>query len=482
MTVHKSFLRAPLLLGASLLALGLATASPALANDDEKKVTLKDQTAIAVTIYNANLAMVRDHRKIDLQAGINKLAFIDVSGRLRPETALLSSSDGTAFSLLEQNFDFDLLTPRKLLEKSVGGEVTVLRYNQKTKQYDPVRARVLSTVRGTVMEIEGKIYTSPPGRIVFDSVPKNLRARPTLVVTLNAPEAKKGDFELTYLTRGLSWRADYVALLSDKEDRLDLNGWVTLNNKSGTTFKNAKLQLVAGDVNVVRNRISRVMAMARKSRAAEDRAMRREALSDFHLYTLQRPTTLKNNQQKQVALMRANGVMVAKSYRLDGASYYFRRQWSGPLSTKAAVWFTFENSKKANLGLPLPRGVIRVYKKDSSGKAMFIGEARIDHTAENETVRLRTGKAFDVSGTRVQTDFKRDSFDRRIYETAWRHTLRNARSEAVWVTVTEPIGGQWQIISQSHPHKKVNAFRASWRIKVPAKGKTVLTWRVRVRY
>jgi len=300
MTFHKTILRAPLLLGVSALALGLATASPTFAApDDEKRVTLKDQTGIAVTIYNANLAMVRDHRRIALKAGINTLAFIDVSGRLRAETALLSSSDGTAFSLLEQNFDFDLLTPRKLLEKSVGGEVTVLRYNQKTKTYDPVRAKVLSTVQGTVMEIEGKVYTSPPGRVVFDSVPKNLRARPTLVVTLNAPEAKTGDFELTYLTRGLSWRADYVALLTDKEDSMDLNGWVTLNNKSGTTYKNAKLQLVAGDVNVVRNVVGRLQQYsARKRAAAEDRSMRREALSDFHLYTLGRPTTLKHNQQK----------------------------------------------------------------------------------------------------------------------------------------------------------------------------------------
>ncbi len=469
---------------AALLALALtpawlASSAPARAAD-EKRVTLDDQTALAVTIYNNNLAMVRDYRRVKLQLGENKLGFVDVSGRMRPETAILTSANNVSFDLLEQDFNYDLLSPQKLLQKSVGKEVTIVRTNPRTKEEERLRAKVLSTNGGTVWEIDGKIYTGHIGRVVFDRVPENLRARPTLVVTLNAKATVSAPIELTYLTRGLSWRADYVALLNDTEDKLDLNGWVTLNNRSGTTYRNARLQLVAGDV----AQVSRPLAVARLRReskkAEEAPRMTRQALFDYHVYSLQRPATIANNQQKQVALLKAGGVDVIKQYRLPGSSAYYRYRYSSPRPTKANVWLIFNNTKKSNLGIPLPRGTVRAYKKDASGKAIFIGEANIGHTAEGETVRMRVGRAFDVSGERVQTDFKKEGLARYTYETAYRITLRNAKRTPVKVIVSEPIPGDWKIVAESHSHNKVSAHRAEWTIAVPAKGKTELTYRVRV--
>jgi hypothetical protein len=448
----------------------------------EHRVTLDDQTAIAVTIYNNNLAMVRDYRRVKLLLGENKLAFVDVSARIRPETAILTSANNVSFNLLEQNFNYDLLTPKKLLEKSVGKEVTVIRTDPRTKEEERLRAKVLSTHNGTVFEIDGKIYTGHIGRVVFDRVPENLRARPTLVVTLDAKETVNAPIELTYLTRGLSWRADYVALLNETEDKLDLNGWVTLNNRSGTTYRNARLQLVAGDV----AQVSRPRAAARLRREAKRadavRSMKQQALFDYHVYSLQRPTTIAHNQQKQVALLKASGVNVVKEYRLPGSSSYYRYRYSSPRPMKANVWLIFDNTKKAHLGIPLPKGTIRAYKKDASGKAVFIGEANIDHTAENETVRLRVGRAFDVSGERVQTDYKKEGLARYTYETAYKITLRNAKRNPVKVTVSEPIPGDWEMVAESHKHTKVSAHRAEWKIDVPAKGKTELTYRVRVNF
>src|SRR5215470_13970960 len=252
----------------SLLAVALlastAIVHPALAESlVERRVTLDEQTAVAVAIYNDDLALVRDSRRIALTQGRNRLALVDVSGRLRAETALLVTVDGSQIRTLEQNLEFDLLTPQKLLEKSVGKEVTIVKTNPQTGEETRLRALVLSTASGVVLKIGTEIHTTPPGRIVFDSVPPNLRDRPTLTIDLDSNRAGTIPVELTYLTAGLSWNADYVAQLNDKEDKLDLNGWVTLVNQSGTSYRDAKLQLVAGDPNRVRAGMARERDEAR---------------------------------------------------------------------------------------------------------------------------------------------------------------------------------------------------------------------------
>lgn len=467
---------------AAILLAGTALTAPAFAQE-EKRIGLEDQTAIAVTIYNENLALVRDSRRIALTAGRNKLAFVDVSSRMRSETALLSGNGGPSFRLLEQNLEFDLLTPAKLLEKSVGQTVRIVRLHPQTGEEIIVSAKVLSTAQGVVLQIGDRIETGIPGRIIFDRVPPNLRARPTLTIDLDASAAGTLPAELTYLTGGLSWRADYVANLSDKEDRLELNGWVTLVNQSGTSYPNAKLQLVAGDVNIVRDRMDE--ARARPSappRAAEADGVRRQAVGDYHLYEVARPVSIQENQQKQIALMKAEGVAVAKEYRFEGQGQWYRSRYATPVKLKAAVFLNISNDKSAALGIPLPRGVIRVYKKDASGKAVFLGEDGIDHTAEGEKIRLRLGNAFDVSGERVQTEYRREGLRDNVFESAYKIVLNNAKDEPVTVTIAEAIPADWTILAESHRHRKISSNYVEWSVPVPAKGKAEFTYKIRVTY
>jgi hypothetical protein len=323
---------------------------------------------------------------------------------------------------------------------------------------------------------------------VYDGVPANLRDRPTLVSELDVARGGSQTVELSYLTGGLSWKADYVAELNAADNALDLNGWVTLTNQSGTAYPNAKLQLVAGDVNRVRDelRLAAKSNVMRESAAAPASQMAQEALFEYHLYTLQRPTTLADNQTKQVALLNAAAVPVKKELLLNGSDYYYRSS-VGDIGQKmkTAVYVEFMNTEGARLGQPLPKGVVRVYKRDSAGNAQFVGEDRIDHTAKNEKVRLRLGEAFDVTADKRQTDFRRREPTNKasyVAESAYEIVLRNAKSEAATVTVREPVPGDWTMLEESQPHAKVAAGTAEWQVRIPANGSTSLKYRVLVRY
>jgi hypothetical protein len=476
------------LLHAAVGAAFLATTT-AYAADAETPSTLADQESVAVTIYNENLALIKDVRRITLGAGPNRLALREVSGMMRPETALLRSlSHPGALRLLEQNFDFDLLTPAKLLEKYVGREVRIVRTHPQTGAETVETATVLSANSGVVLKIGDRIETGVPGRIVYDGVPPNLRDRPTLVSELTADRAGKQTVELSYLSGGLSWKADYVAELNATDDALDLNGWVTLTNRSGTSYPKAKLQLVAGDVNRVRDEMGQAVRpmAARAAEAAPKPQMAQESLFEYHLYTLQRPTTIENNQVKQVALLGATSVPVTKELVLQGRDYYYRAS-VGDLGQKmkVGVFVQFENREASRLGMPMPKGVVRVYKKDSAGNAQFVGEDRIDHTPRNENVRLKLGEAFDVTADKKQTDFKkRDTASPWSYsfESAYEIVLRNAKKEAVTVVVREPLPGDWTMLEETQRHQKPAAGTAEWKVRVPAEGNVTLRYRVLVRY
>ena len=473
-------------IGCAMLLSGLlpvAWGAPA----KERLSSLKDQQEVAVTIYNDNLALVKDQRRVSLERGNNRLAWRDVSAQIMSETALLRSmGGGEGISLLEQNFDFDLLTPQKLLEKYVGKTVTVIKTNPATGAESSETATVMSTNSGVVLKFADRIETGLPGRIAFGSVPENLRDRPTLVISFDSLNAGEQPLELSYLTGGLAWRADYVAELSPRDDRLDLNGWVTLTNQSGIGYPNAKLQLVAGDVNRVRPEMRyRDVAMPMAKSAPAPAPMAEESLFEYHLYTLDRLTTIAENQTKQVALLSAARIPTVKELQLLGRDYYYRSSY-GDLGQKikVGVYVEFEN-KGDGLGVPLPKGVIRVYKKDSKGNAQFVGEDRIDHTPKNEKVRLKLGEAFDVTADKKQTDFKKLGGSGRydyVYESAYLIELKNAKDEAVTVKVMEPLPGDWDILDESHPHKKETSNTVVWRVNVPAGGKTQLSYRVRVRF
>ena len=374
-----------------VLIICMLAASPcAVVQADELRSTLQDQRSVAVTIYNENLALVKDQRKIQFAGGQNTLAFRDVSARMRPETALLRSLTSPGkLTVLEQNFDFDLLTPQKLLDKYVGRNVSIVRTNPATGAETTEQAQVLAANNGVVMKIGDRIETGIPGRIVYPDVPDNLRDRPTLVMSLNNAGAAQQEVELSYLTGGLAWKADYVAELSAADDRLDLSGWVTLTNTSGTSYNNARLQLVAGDVNQVRQAYPMAAPVVRKSARLEEAMqgkMSEESLMEYHLYTLDRPTTIAENQTKQVSLLTATNVPVRKELLLRGADYYYQSSY-GDLGQKmkVGVFVEFDNNETSHLGMPLPKGVIRVYKRDGAGNAQFVGET-------TSTTRRRTRK------------------------------------------------------------------------------------------
>jgi hypothetical protein len=476
-------------IGSPLLALLVSTG--ALAQADEQRSTLADQTQVAVTIYNENLALVKDQRKLQLKTGPLALAFRDVSARMRPETALLRSvSAPGSLYVQEQNFDFDLLTPQKLLEKYVGRSVQLVRTHPTTGAETTEQAQVLAANNGIVLQVGQRIETGTPNaRIVYGDVPPNLRDRPTLVMSLDNSGGAQQDVELSYLTGGLAWKADYVVELNAADNKLDMSGWVTLTNTSGATYRNAKLQLVAGDVNQVApvmQQVQRAQLMAAAAPAAPRAEMAQEALFEYHLYTLQRPTTIAENQTKQVALLSAAAVPVRKELLLKGADYYYRSSF-GDLGQKmkVGVFMEFDNKESAQLGKPLPKGVIRVYKKDQAGNAQFVGEDRIDHTPKNEKVRLKLGDAFDVTADKKQTEFKKvGSADRynNQFETAFELVLKNAKKEPVTVTVQEPIPGDWKMLSETHPSTKAASNTATWTISVPAEGSTTLAYRTLVRY
>lgn len=460
----------------------------------EISTTLRDQQTLAVTIYNDNLALVKDQRELRLPRGEVAVAFQEVSALIRPETALLRNlTHSKDFWVVEQNFDFDLLTPAKLLEKYVGEKILVLRSVPNTEGAGVRELReeatVLATNSGVVLQFADRIETSIPGRIIYPKVPEQLRSRPTLVLSLHSGTDRAQKLELSYLTAGLSWKADYVANLSTDEKTLDLSGWVTLSNRSGCAYPNATLQLVAGDVNRAREDDRRNFAlsgMAMAERAAPAPQMKEESLFEYHLYTLDRPTTLKENQTKQVALLSATQVPVRKEFLLQGQGHYYSGSY-GDLGEKlkVGVFVEFDNKEAANLGKPLPKGIVRVYKRDSAGRAQFVGEDGIDHTPKNEKVRLKLGEAFDLTARRKQTDFKnlgRQGQYRNVYESAYEVELKNAKAEAVKVVLLEPMPGDWELVEKNHPCTKEASGTARFEVEVPAEGRATLRYRVRVRW
>jgi len=457
------------------------------AQASEKVSDISDQNSVAITIYNKNLALIKDQRSVKLDRGFNQLAFRGVSARIRPETAILRSlSNAKGFHVIEQNFDYDLLTPNKLLDKYVGNKIRIATLNPATGKQKIETATVLSTQSGVVVKIGDRIEINPQGRFIFDSIPNNLRDQPTLVTQLNSTTGSKQKVELSYLSGGLSWKADYVAELNADDSQMDLIGWVTLNNVSGTDYNKAKLQLIAGDVNQVKPAMQlrpRAVKMERVAYADAGK-VQEESLFEYHLYSLERPTSILNKQTKQVALLSANSVPVKKQLVLNGARYYYQNR-HGQIGDKlkVGVYVQLENKTKAGLGMPIPKGVVRVYKRDSQENAQFIGEDNIDHTPKNETIRLKLGDAFDVTANKKQTDFKKNKAilgGGITQESAFKIELKNAKNKPVTVLVREPIPGDWEMLKENIKHKKITSGLAEWRVEIPAESSKTLTYRVSV--
>ncbi|MBI3301701.1 MAG: DUF4139 domain-containing protein, partial [Deltaproteobacteria bacterium] len=436
--------------------------------------TLVDQSQVALTIYNSNIGLVKDLREIELAEGENTLQFMDVAAQIMPTTVHIKSlTDAQGLRVLEQNYEYDLLSPDKLMEKYVGKEVKMLDRNYYTGKDELVTATLLSTTGSPIYQVGTEIHIGLPGRVILPQLPENLIAKPTLVWLLRGNKSGKHKIEASYLTNQITWQADYVTVLNADDTKADLSGWVSIDNKSGATYKNATLKLVAGDVHRVEPKVvyERAMALTARAEAPPAPQFKEEGFFEYHLYTLDRPATVKDNQTKQMTLLAATGIPVVKRLILQGQQGYFYNAYSpdDELPTqKVSVYLEIENAQKNNLGIPLPKGTIRVYKADKEGSLQFIGEDQIDHTAKDETVKVKMGEAFDVVGKRKQTDFKRIA--RTISEMGWEITLRNHKPEAVTVRVNEPVPGDWEVLSASHKYEKPDAYTLRFDVPVPKDG------------
>ncbi|HEU4619656.1 MAG TPA: DUF4139 domain-containing protein [Gammaproteobacteria bacterium] len=446
----------------------LLAAAPCGAQDGPDK-------RLSLTIYNDNLALVEHVRPLELAAGRRRIEFKGVSAAIIPQTV---SFRAAGVELLEQNFDFDLLTPQKLMEKAVGQNVQIVRTNPGTGAETRETAEVLSTVGGVVLKIGERIEVlredGIPSRVIFDKVPPNLRATPTLSVLVDAERPVNGDVTLAYLSHGLSWRADYVAVFDEPNGSVALQGWITLTNSSGTTFENAHAQLVAGDVNVSDNQVVGIRPRAPNvRRAAGTESSNREQLADYYVYPIAQATTIANNQTKQVSFLSADRVRADKGYE---QTFYGFQSLEQPISAEVRV--RFANSKEAGLGEQLPAGVVRVYARDARGAPQFVGEDQIGHTSAGSELAIKIGDAFDVT---VQPTLRQTTrVSRRDTDYAMSYALHNARTSPVTVTIRQQGLPRFnEVREQSIEGRRTSATSFAWDVPVPANGDAELAFTIR---
>jgi hypothetical protein len=449
--------------------------------------TLNDQTDLSVTVYNSNIALVRDVRNLTVPSGLFRLKLMDIAATVNPATVHFRSlTEPDKLGVLEQNYEYDLLEPAKLLHKYVGKEVTLTRsyMDNGTTKREEIKATLLADNNGPVWRIGNDIVTGMYGESYrFPEVPENLYDRPTLLMSLENSGSRKQQIEASYLAGNLSWNSDYVLTVGRDDKAADLDGWVTLVNNSGTAFHNARLQLVAGDL----NRIQPAAAAMPARDMALNKAMRaeqfaQENFSEYHLYTLGRKTSVEDKETKQISLLQGSGIPVEKRFVVNGQNFYYHNQYSpgSPIKDNVMVFYKFRNEEKSGLGMPMPAGNVRVYQKDSKGNILFVGEDHIDHTPKDEALNIHIGTAFDVISERKQTDYKH--IDTHTWEMEFEITLRNHKDTPITVEVNEPIGGDWEMLTSSYKYSKTAAWAAQFNVPVAANGTSVLKYRIRAHW
>ena len=449
----------------------------------EETVGLEKQKNLNIVIYNNNMALVKDMRNVALKAGKNEVAYAGISGQIIPSSVIL---DGKNVTFLENNFNFDVLSYQSLLQKSVGETVTLQYMNPKSGVLETDTAELVSYNNGNpVLRINGKIDASYPGRIVFNRLPTQLRVKPTLVMNIAANQPGNQDLTLNYLTNGLSWDASYVAQINADNTQMALNGWVTLTNNSGMDYQNAHMQVVAGDVHTVSEpvlmRRSMNKSMAYGDTLAAAAPMTEESIADYHLYTLPRTTDILNNQTKQVSLLSADKIGIRKKYTFNNQL----RPHTEAKNIKPNVSVQFKNTKENQLGIALPRGVVRLYQADKKGDLIFVGEDRISHVGNLEEVNLNMGTAFDISATarRIQNNEKDEPITqnrvKHISVNTYEIILKNGTKSPVKVEIQEDFTPKARILSETKASKKLSANRYEWSVQIPAEGEEKLTYTVR---
>jgi hypothetical protein len=459
-----------------------ATKTPALST------TEKDQVDLAVTVYNSNIALVRDVRQIHISPGVFPLHFEDVAASINPATVHFRSlSEPTKLSVVEQNYEYDLLDPAKLLQKYVGREVTLVRAEKDagSTRYVETKALLLSDNNGPVWKVGNEIVTGMSADSYrFPDLPGNLYSRPTLVWMLDNRGVNAQKVEASYLTENMSWKADYVLTVTRDEKAADLDGWVTLANNSGVAYSNAKLQLVAGEIHQAAPAVPMKMMTdsLRMNANAPAPQFTQEGFSEYHLYSLERRTSIQNNESKQISLLNGTDVPVEKYLMVEGQAYYYRNPQGigNAIPQPVKVYYRFKNEQKGGLGMPLPAGTVRVYQADSKGGVQFVGEDNIQHTPKDEALKIYIGNAFDVVCERKETDYKKLSSNQAEMEYAI--TLRNHKDTAVTVEVREPVGGDWQVVDSNFKAEKLDASTIGFHIPVDKDGASTLTYRVRVKW
>jgi hypothetical protein len=471
------------------LLLTMLSTGRAAAADDEQPVAADQRTALSLTIYQQDLALVDDRRMVKLTDGINRIAFTGVSAGLQPETVLADGLGGEPVSVLEQHYLKDLLTPTALLEAAVGHDIRIAIRNPKTGDERIEPATVLAAGGGVVLRMGDRIETTAPGRLIFDSVPSGLRAKPTLVLALMSLKAGSVPLSVSYLTTGLSWSANYIAVLDTDEAKLSLVGRASVANTSGASYPQARVALVAGALNRVtpepvpvalaRMRSPGVL-MGAAAAPAPPPPPEAESLGDYHRYAFDRPVTLGERETVELPLIEAPAVPVKKEYVLAEAPSVSGIAPSEPVPVKIDVKLSFDNGKAAGLGAPLPAGIVRFYGHAGDGTKTYVGEDRLNATAVDRSVKLTMGRAFDVTAERRETSASRPAD--RSFEASEEITIHNAKAAPVTVTVDETLPGDWRILEESDPHERVSASAARWHLEIAAKSERKLTYHVLTRF
>ncbi len=442
--------------------------------------TAEHQSSLNLTVYNSNRALVSQTRKVDLPEGTSPLRFSDVAANVMAQTVIIDA--GEDVSVLEQNYEFDLISNQKILEKYVGREVQIVRENQYTGDSETVTATLLAANGTPTLSIDGQIYLGYPGQIILPELPENLYAKPTMNWTMYADDdVQQEDLTVSYLTTGIQWNADYVLNLADDEESASLTGWVTLTNNAGVDFNDANLKLVAGDVNTVQeNTPAYVYNRMRSSEASFGGGapqMQEESFFEYHLYTYPRPVTVRNRQTKQIALLTADEIATTKKYSFAMNRYYYSQN-NGVTEHDVNVEIEFETGERNDIDMPIPAGVVRLYKKASDGSSVFIGEDRVEHTPVNEEVSLKTGDAFDIVAESRQTNW--DRINNRTTESAYEIEIRNHKEEDVTVEVTVPVFGEWEV-KDAPEYRTISAGLIAFDVDVPAEGEAKLNYTIRVK-
>lgn len=447
-------------------------------------VSEENQTSVALTVYNNDLGLVKDVRKVSLLTGIHQVLFMDVASGVQPTSVhvkSLTAPDG--FYLLEQNYEYDLVNYNKLMDKYVGKQVKLVFKSQLNGEEEEREAVLLSNNdNNPVYKIGDSIQLGFPGRVILPKLPENLLAKPTLVWLIDNQGPQEQELEVSYLTGGISWKCDYVLVLSKDDSTADLTGWVTIDNRSGATYRDAAIKLVAGEVTRVQPRYDMGATMMAEAPVAREKKQFEEAgFFEYHLYTLQRKTTIKQNQIKQIGLMEASGVSLTKTFIIKGQEYFYASLYRDPIKTiPVEVTLEFKNSAENHLGMPLPQGIIRVYKADQDGMLQFVGENSIKHTPKDEKIELKIGEAFDIKAERNQLSWRKIRSD--LYEVEWEIIVRNHKDTDITVIDEENLPGDWEIIESTVAYEKISSRTVRFKIPVKVNGENSLKYKVHVKY